>query len=140
MMSWDTSALVRALVFSETGFDRARSLLSDQGRHGGSLLLIPEIAGAVVRRCGPDRWKADALLRRLEPHWKSFSLVPMDEPQARGASKLARRHGLRGADAVHLSAALFLASVAGRRTVRFVTADVEQSAAARAEGLRVIEL
>ena len=68
-----------------------------------------------------------------------MNLTPMSEPDIGLSLKLIRRHSLRGADAVHLAAALLLSKERGNRKFRFITADAEQAAAARAEGLRVLE-
>ena len=60
----------------------------------------------------------------------------LDDGLAQRAGDLADRHGLRGADAVHLAAAEELAD---EETV-FVTADAEQRAAARRLGLATARL
>lgn len=140
MIAWDTSALVRAVVSSEPGHEKARSLLERAVPQGGSLLLKPELSGAVARRLADDGRLAASLLRRLEGAWKTFSFVPLDGAQAAQAENLARAHRLRGADAVHLAAAVWLAAELGRRSVRLASAGAEQLRAARALGLRVIEV
>jgi predicted nucleic acid-binding protein len=56
------------------------------------------------------------------------------------ASDLAWKHGIKGADAVHLATALFARSeFQGWKEFFFVSSDRRQSAAAAAEGLAVID-
>jgi predicted nucleic acid-binding protein len=76
----------------------------------------------------------------LEDHLKHFDLIPVDQAQLEVAVRLIRKHRLRSADAIHLAGALVLARELGRGRVRFATADVPQAVAAKAEGLKVVEL
>ncbi len=76
----------------------------------------------------------------LQELWARFSLVPLLDDEAKLAERLAATHLLRGADAVHLAAALGFASKMGKKHVRFASGDQEQLSAARREGLRVIAL
>jgi predicted nucleic acid-binding protein len=113
------------------------SFLASRDRKAGSVLLLPEVAGAVSRLAGADRALASRLLRKLREDLASFELVPTDIAQAELASRLATERRLRGADAVHVASA-FLIAQEFRRGFRFVTSDVDQAAAARSEKLRVI--
>jgi predicted nucleic acid-binding protein len=56
------------------------------------------------------------------------------------AARLIDRHGLRAADALHVAAALTLASEIGRKSLRFLSADQEQMDAALFKGLRLLHL
>jgi predicted nucleic acid-binding protein len=113
--------------------------LASRERHAGSVLLLPEMAGALSRLAGENRALATRLLRKVREDLESFELVPADIAQAEFASKLAAERRLRGADAVHLAGACLMAREF-RRGFRFVTSDVEQAAAARSERLKVIQI
>jgi len=139
MIFWDSSALARAYFESEPGHARAKSLLRSPGRKHGSALLRPETASGVVRRYRHDRTLIEATLDLLVDHLKDFDLVPIDDDLIERAVGLIRKHSLRGADALHLAGALVLARDLGRARFRFVTADAKQAAAAREEGLKVIQ-
>ena len=139
MIFWDTSALVKAYFEPEPGHARARNLLLGSEPQCASTLILPEAAGAITRRAGRNIRLRDAVLNLLEEHLEGMNLTPMSEPDIGLSLKLIRRHSLRGADAVHLAAALLLSKERGNRKFRFITADAEQAAAARAEGLRVLE-
>jgi len=80
-----------------------------------------------------------ALLRRHESDLGNFYRVPVDARQADRALRLVREHALRGADALHLAAAMELHDEIPRG-FRLCSSDREQLRAARAEGLRTIAL
>jgi predicted nucleic acid-binding protein len=136
---WDTSALVKCYSALEAGHERAKNLLLGERGHKGSILLWPEATSAVVRRTAPDRRLGDSILRLLKDHLQRFDLMPIDDAQVELAVKLIRRKALRGADAIHLAAALSLARELGKGALRFASSDGDQAAAAKAEGLKVIE-
>ena len=104
----------------------------------GSGLLALEAVSGIVRRLKGKGQRA-ALLETVKGHLEHFDLVPLDQAQVDRASRLVERHALRAADALHLAAALVLARELGRRSLRFLSADVEQEQAAKAEGLRLIQ-
>lgn len=138
MIFWDTSAFVRGYATGEPGYGHVRSLLLQSGDHAASLLLRPEATGAVTRRFHPDRARVRTVLDLMQEHLREFVFVGLDPALAATASRLASVHRLRGADAVHLASALTLRREIGRRGFHFVTADHEQAAAGRSEGLRVV--
>jgi len=137
---WDSSALARGYFESEPGHPRAKNLLLASESHFGSVLVRPETVSGIVRRFLPDKGRVEAALRVFDDHLKHFDLAPIDDLQIERAIRLIRTHGLRAADALHLAAALLVARTLGRRPLRFATADREQAAAARKEGLKVIEI
>jgi len=68
---------------------------------------------------------------------RSFDVVELDEPVMAHAVAMARKHGLRGADAVQLACALLARTdVTGLQLV-LLSSDGELNAAATAEGLQV---
>lgn len=139
MIFWDTSALVRCFATGEPGYERARNLLLGDRNPHACTLIRAEAVGAIARGLRPDRRRAEAVLGTLESTLKHFTFVPVDDRLLEAAVRIIRKHLLRGADGVHLSAALMLRRELGRRHFRFATGDLEQAGAAREEGLRVIE-
>ena len=139
MIFWDVSALVRCYSREEPGSARALHWLVHETQHQGSALLVPEAVSGIVRRCRRDRRLADKILGLLEDHLGDFTLVEIGAAQLERAVSLVRKHGLRAADAIHVATAVLHARDLGRSAFRFATCDVEQAAAARAEGLRVVE-
>jgi hypothetical protein len=69
--------------------------------------------------------------------WSETLRVPLTAQTMARVPDLCRRHPLRGADAVHLSAALFLRDEG--LDGEFVCGDERLLAAARAEGLRAVD-
>lgn len=137
MIFWDTSALVRCYAAREAGHDRAMSFLASRERMSGSVLLLPEVSGALSRLAGANRALAAGLLRKFREDVAVFELLPTDIAHAELAARFAGEQRLRGADAVHLATACLFAREF-RRGFHFVTSDVDQAAAARSEKLRVI--
>jgi hypothetical protein len=139
MIFWDTSALVAAYLREDPGHARARSLLTGKDVSSASTLLRTEAVAAVVRRLGADRRLGQAVLALVRGQLRAFVLVPVSADVLARAERLILRHRLRGADAVHLASALESRALLGRAGLRFATSDGEQAAAARAEGLRVLD-
>ena len=137
MIFWDTSALVRCYARLEPGHARAVNLLASRERQAGSVLLLPEATGALTRFAGSDRALRDKIMESMRTHLSKFDLLPADIAQAELAAHFTGEHGLKGADALHVASACILVREL-RRGLRFVTSDVEQAAAARAEKLKVI--
>jgi len=75
---WDTSALVRCYAQREAGHERAMSFLASRERMSGSVLLLPEVAGALSRLAGADRALAAGLLRKFREDVATFELFPID--------------------------------------------------------------
>jgi uncharacterized protein len=136
---WDTSALLRCYDEQEPSHARAKNLLLKEQGHKGSALLELEAVSGVVRRL---RTKAQRLtvLSLVKGHLQHFDLVPIEPSQIDRALRLVERHELRAADALHVAAALALSRELGRKSLRFLTADLQQREAAAAEGLRLIQL
>ena len=137
MIFWDTSALFRCYAAREPGHDRAMNLLSSRERQAGSVLLLPELTGALTRLAGRDQAKANQMVHKMKADMSVFELVPADIAQAELAARIAGDRRMRGSDALHLASACIIAHEF-RRGFHFVTSDVDQAAAARAEKLRVI--
>jgi hypothetical protein len=68
---------------------------------------------------------------------QSFDLIELDEQVMEHAVMMARKHGLRGADAVQPACALLAQSDAPEMLFVFLSSDDELNAAATSEGLQV---
>jgi predicted nucleic acid-binding protein len=133
----DASAVVKVYV-AETASERVRELLvAAEG------LLTARISYAEVRaafaRARRERLLSAADLRALtrifDEDWARYSVVEVSDAVVRLAASLSERHGLRGYDAVQLSAALVASEAIG--TIRFVCFDERLARAARREGLAI---
>jgi predicted nucleic acid-binding protein len=103
----DTSALVKAVLL-EVGTDRVGAWFGEAEQVASSVITYAEACAALGRRDrlrDPDRAALKAQLARLDAQWNEFLVVPVDE---RLAGRAALEHGLRGMDAVQLSAAMRL--------------------------------
>jgi len=101
-----------------------------------SWLTLAETAAAIAsarRSRRLSRITADAAARQLDEEWSAVTSLVVDGPVTRLAATLARRHRLRGMDAIHLASALPLRPA----RVIVVTFDRMLGRAARAEGLAV---
>jgi len=104
------------VVCAEIAYVKARAAIAAAGRH--------ERLGAAASRTAKDQ---------LELLWEQVSIVVVDTALVRAAGDVAERDGLRGYDAVHLTAA-----VTGQATV-LASADRQLAEAARRRGLNVAE-
>jgi uncharacterized protein len=124
------------LLLVEGGSDETRALWNLDPSIATSWITFPEAVAAIgaaerSHRVTPSgRAAAES---RLDELWENVTAVATDASLARGAGFLARRHSLRGMDAVHLATALEL----GRGDPVLVTWDRDLARAARAEGLAV---
>ena len=142
----DSSALVKRYV-NETGSGWVQTICDPNTGHVLALAHIGlvEVAAAlgVKERQGVlAATIRDALINDLQRDGRDqYWLIDVDQALITQAIALTRRQKLRGYDAVHLAAALFLQETLvpqGLRPPVFVSADVELLVAAKAERL-VIE-
>ena len=132
---FDTSALLK-FVLQESGrevalevWDRAQTVVTSQ-------LTYPEARAALAaaRRAGRLDTRAHRKsTRRIDARWAQLAAVDLDARMAADAGELAHDHGLTGADAVHLAAALALRA----EDLVFVSWDGRLAAGALAAGLMV---
>jgi predicted nucleic acid-binding protein len=137
----DTSALVKAVLL-EVGTDRVRTWFGQAEQVGSSVITYAEACAALGRRDrlrGPDRAILQAQLVRLDAQWNEFLVVRVDE---RLAGRAALEHGLRGMDAVQLSAAMRLrasvAAYAPDAEIVFAAFDHQLLEAAEREGFATL--
>lgn len=105
---FDSSALVK-LVVDEAGSGLAASTWDGCDSALSSRLAYPEVRaalGAAGRNHDLDNAELATAEQAWEEYWSSVRPVELTRLVERHAGQLARIHGLRGADAVHLASAL----------------------------------
>jgi len=105
---FDSSALVK-LVVEETGSELAAELWDGSDAAVASRLAYPEVCAALAA-AARNHDLDEAGLRAAEAAWEEFWAavrpVELTGTVEQHAGRLAGRHALRGADAVHLASAL----------------------------------
>ncbi|MCL5997070.1 MAG: type II toxin-antitoxin system VapC family toxin [Chloroflexi bacterium] len=103
----DASVWVTSLMTRDASYAAARTWLENYRASGGlqvaPVLLLIEIAGAVVRRTGRPQFArraCDELLRAPE-----LRLVPIDHELGQEATQIAIDLGMRAADALYVALA-----------------------------------
>ncbi len=137
----DTSALVK-VVLLEAGTDRVRAWFGRAQQVASSVITYAEACAALGRRDrlhGPDRAALQSQLVRLDAQWSEVLVIPVD---TRRAGRAALDRGLRGMDAVQLSAAMRLRDgVTGQAPdaeVVFAAFDLRLLEAAEREGFATL--
>ena len=134
----DTSSLIKHYI-REPSSDIVASWIESSDVVATSRATLAESAAALSRRprhSGLSRSGCRDALADLRRDWPHYLAVDLDEHRA---ADLAWRRRLRGYDAVQLAAALAVDDLAWPDTLVFSSFDAELNAAARAEGLTVIE-
>lgn len=132
---FDSSAFVK-LVVEEPGSELAAELWDGCDAAVSSQLAYPEVRAALAA-AGRGGRLAPAELRRAEDAWQDYwaatRAVELTASVTAEAGRLAGRHALRGADAVHLASLL----VVGATTVLFAVWDQRLRSAAADVGVLV---
>jgi predicted nucleic acid-binding protein len=108
LVYFDSSALVK-LVVDEPGTRLAAELWDGCDAALASRLAYPEVRAALAasaRNHDLAKDKLPAVEGAWEEYWAAVRPVELTPAVARHAGDLARQHGLRGGDAVHLASAL----------------------------------
>ena len=132
----DTSVLVK-LYIREDDSDDVAAAVADATTVATSLLAYPEACAAFERRRREKSVTPAALKsarQAFEADWPSWIAVGIDDDLARHSARLAERHGLRAADAIHLASFERILAAAEDDDVRFLCADDRLSKAARTLG------
>ena len=129
----DTSVLVK-LYIREDDSEEVAAAVADATMVATSLLAYPEVCAALERRrreksVSPAALKAAR--QAFEADWPSWIAVGIDDDLARRSARLAERHGLRAADAIHLASFERILAAAEDDNARFLCADDRLSKAAR---------
>ena len=120
----------------EQDFVSARVRFADQV--ATAVITYVEMYAAFARLEKEGRITASSfslLSEEFEDNWAIYWPVELTRSVLRRAAMLARRHGLRGYDAVQLASALELRG--GNRQIEFLSFDLRLNAAARRERLSV---
>jgi uncharacterized protein len=132
---FDAGALVKLLT-EETGSELAAQLWDGCDAPVSSRLAYPEVRAALAaagRNHDLDEASLDTAEADWEEYWAAVRPVELTEAVERQAGQLARRHALRGADAVHLASALAI----GDPGLVIAVWDRRLHSGATAAGLRV---
>jgi predicted nucleic acid-binding protein len=142
----DSSVLARALLADEDGSEEERRLLADRtiAKVTGRWTRI-EVSGAIVRaaRAGRPVLQADAMTRldaALRPGGRIEVVTAPDAAVEAKALTLARAHGLRALDALHVAlAAIALPRLADKgEPIGFASRDGDQATVAESLGFAAV--
>lgn len=132
----DTSVMVK-LYIREDDSEKVAVAVADATMVSTSWLAYPEACAAFERR-RRDRSVSPAALRAarqaFEVDWPSWIAVAIDAGLVRHSARLAEKHGLRAADAIHLASFEHILATSEDDDVRFLCADERLSKAARTLG------
>ena len=133
----DTSSLVKLYV-AEAHSELVRAWTEEAEIVATCRVAYPEMISALNRRYRAgdlDRRDYRRLVTAFAREWRRYAAIDFDEI---AAGRLAEAHGLRGFDAVHLSACRLLQTAEDAPSVAFSSFDEKLNAAAAAEGLTVL--
>ena len=131
----DTSALVKLYV-EEDGSDRVRSWVERADTVATAVIAYVEARATFARLRKEGRFTPTQLRQvasNLDFEWGTYVAVEVSDGVVRRAGALAEARGLRGYDAVHLSASLLIRDAGGSPS--FGCFDDRLARAARREGL-----
>ncbi len=129
----DSSALLK-LVWEERGRHELIELTERATHLSTAAIAYTEVRSGIARALRPRTAEAGAARKELDAVWPQIAILTIDETRARTGGDIADRHRLRGMDALHVSAAVELSSLA---PLVFASWDKDQRNAARREGLEV---
>jgi predicted nucleic acid-binding protein len=139
MIYFDTSALVKRYL-KEDGSEIVGSIVTQQKVIATSKLAYPEMLSALMRkhRAGEIQKKPlDLIIGQFETDWEKLVIVEFHDELLEIIKSLIGKYPLRGADAVHLSSAMWLQQSTKAR-LTFITSDIDLLSAAQAEDLEII--
>jgi len=135
----DSSALVKRYI-AEAGTDNVVTLLKEAEYIFVSWLAYPETLAAITRRskgADLDKEALGLVKQQFAADWKLCSIVEVSGESLKDVVMVIEKHALRGADSVHLAAALWLKRSVGLDLV-FVASDEELLRAADRERLKTL--
>jgi len=135
----DSSVIVKR-YYQEIGSDRVREELVAAEHVFTSRLAYAEVHAALARK-RRERAVSERDFRRsataFEADWPAYDHIAIDAVTLGAVPRLVRQYPLRGADAVHLAAAIWLREQAGDQ-VELWAADNRLMGAARRERLKAV--
>jgi uncharacterized protein len=111
----DSSVIVKR-YYQEVGSERVRDHFAATERVFTSRLAYAEVHAALARK-RRERAISEAAYRRsasaFEADWPAYDQIVIDASTLGAVPRLVRQYSLRGADAIHLAAAVWLREQAG---------------------------
>lgn len=139
-MTYADSSVIVKRYYDEPGSDRVRDRWAQGERVFTSRVTYAEVHAALARK-HRDGGLSRALFRRsmsaFEAEWSAYDQILVDGATQAEVRRLVRRYPLRGFDAIHLAAALWLRGEIGE-PLEFWVADDRLAGAARGERLIVV--
>lgn len=132
----DSSALVKCYI-PEDGSYEVKQVLSEADSVGTAWISLVEVVAGLAKAARMDVLStedADFAIRLFRADWPDLRRIQITESLLERAADLARRHGLRGYDAVQLAAATIWQDGLEER-VTLVSFDRQLWLAAQEEGL-----
>lgn len=133
----DTSSLVKLYV-TESHSGPVRAWAEEAEIIATCRVAYPEMMSALNRRFKAgdlEKRDHDLLVKAFSGEWRRYAVIDFDEL---AAGRLVAAYGLRGFDAVHLSAAGLLRSSGNAPAVAFSSFDEKLNSAAVAEKFTVL--
>ncbi len=133
----DTSSLVKLYV-AESHSGLVRAWVEEAEIIATCRVAYPEMMSSLNRRFKAgdlEKRDYDLLVKTFSGEWPRFAVIDFDEI---AAGRLVAAYGLRGFDAVHLSAAGLLRSSGHATAVAFSSFDEKLNSAAAAEKFTVL--
>jgi uncharacterized protein len=134
----DSSVVVKR-YYEEPGSRKVHEFWSKSERIFTSRVTYAEVHAALARKRrdgGVSATQFRNIVSVFESEWPAYDQILVDRETSAGVRRLVLRHSLRGFDAIHLSAALWLLEQIG--TVAFWVSDDRLAAAACKERLIVV--
>ena len=135
----DTSSLVKLYVMEENS-ELVRKWVSEAEIVATCRLAYPETMSAISRRFKQGDFteqQYSSLIAKFSSEWERFASVDFDELKA---GRLVNQYGLRGFDAVHLSAAIMLMVNYKDILLSFSSFDEKFNSAATAECFTILSV
>lgn len=133
----DTSSLVKLYV-QEAHTAVVKKWVAEAEIVATCRIAYPETMSAISRRFRQGdvtEKQYDSLIAKFSHEWGRFAAVDFDEVEA---GRLVNLYGLRGFDAVHLSAATLLKANQNNLSLSFSSFDEKLNDAASAEGFTIL--
>ncbi len=139
MIYVDASVIVKR-YYDEAGSDRVRAGWESSERVFTSRVAYAEVHAAFARKRRDGELSTAAFRESaatFETEWPAYDQVLVAEQTLMDVRRLVQRHGLRGFDAIHLAAALWVKRQLGA-PLEFWVADERLETAARRERLVIV--
>ncbi len=133
ILYFDTSSLVKLYV-EESHSDQVKEWVKKASIIATCRIAYPEAILVLNRRLragDPPEKDYHTLKSKLSVEWENYAAIDFDELEA---GRMVEKHGLRGFDAVHLSAIKLLISTQNNISFTFSTFDVRLARVAVSEG------